>query len=410
MKILTIAPAPWVLSGYGKQAGYWFPRFAADGHSVTHYAYRGLIGTTLSWPPSATPEASPITVLPTGRRSEFGLEQIPYFVEHYSPDVIISLHDLLLYDRIKQWIGHNRLNWYHWTPIDCSPLGGLDYNLLNATAINPIAISQFGRDQLQTDGFKDVPLVYHSVDPRRFYPPSTQERHQARSLLGIPDDVFVIGCNAANESSADRKSFNEQISAFASFHHRHPKSALYLYTLEYRHPLGLDIGSMLVRNDLDNCVIFPDPGRYDEGSITDRDLRNTFYWTLDLYTQCSRGEGFCIPVVEAQACGLPIVASNNSTFPEICARGDHGARLVPTQRAWSALSSSYWGTPLISDIEDAYEMFHLEWRNSDLQPYRDASRTKALEFSPLAIWEHQWKPLLDTIEKNLAGGERGSVD
>jgi len=52
------------------------------------------------------------------------------------------------------------------------------------------------------------------------------------------------------------------------------------------------------------------------GFIPENEL-NEFYNSLDLFIFPSLYEGFGLPVLEAMACGVPIIASNTSSLPEI---------------------------------------------------------------------------------------------
>ncbi len=65
-----------------------------------------------------------------------------------------------------------------------------------------------------------------------------------------------------------------------------------------------------IRNlNLEEWVVFP-------GYLEDSDLP-AFYSACDLFIFPSLYEGFGLPVLEAMACGAPVVASDRSSMPEV---------------------------------------------------------------------------------------------
>ena len=56
------------------------------------------------------------------------------------------------------------------------------------------------------------------------------------------------------------------------------------------------------------------------GLLSDEELR-CFYSSADLYLYPSLYEGFGLPILEAQACGCPVITSNRSSCPEIAGSG-----------------------------------------------------------------------------------------
>ena len=70
-----------------------------------------------------------------------------------------------------------------------------------------------------------------------------------------------------------------------------------------------DMKEMVQRNGLGRRVHFP-------GFVMDEDLP-ALYSLADAFAFPSWYEGFGLPVLEAQACGTPVVAANNSSLPEV---------------------------------------------------------------------------------------------
>ena len=84
-----------------------------------------------------------------------------------------------------------------------------------------------------------------------------------------------------------------------------------------------DIFRTVQEMELADRVIFP-------GYVNDDDLP-ALYSGADLFVLPSLYEGFGLPVLEAMACGTPVVASNVSSLPEIV--GDAGLLANPTDPA-----------------------------------------------------------------------------
>ena len=91
---------------------------------------------------------------------------------------------------------------------------------------------------------------------------------------------------------------------------------------------GLDVDLELIgdgvnRPGLENLVAelgLGDRVRF-EGAVPHRDIQER-YARADLFALATHYEGFCIPVLEAMAAGLPIVVSNTPPLPEVL--GDTG--------------------------------------------------------------------------------------
>jgi glycosyltransferase involved in cell wall biosynthesis len=81
-----------------------------------------------------------------------------------------------------------------------------------------------------------------------------------------------------------------------------------------------ELFSQVRRLGLEGRVLFP-------GYVDDADLAALYSGALG-YVYPSLHEGFGIPVLEAQACGVPVMTSNNSSLPEVA--GDAALLVDPT--------------------------------------------------------------------------------
>ncbi|MDW8072507.1 MAG: glycosyltransferase family 1 protein, partial [Anaerolineae bacterium] len=84
---------------------------------------------------------------------------------------------------------------------------------------------------------------------------------------------------------------------------------------------------------LDDAVFFP-------GYISAEDLP-LWYNAADLFVYPSLFEGFGLPVLEAMACGTPVICSNVSSLPEVT--GDAACLVAPDDEiGWAEAMRNVW--------------------------------------------------------------------
>lgn len=410
MRILWVSVAPFCPSGYGTQSGIWTQQLKKLGHDVAIFGYRGILGTTTMW--------NDIPVFPQSRLTHFGLDTIPYWYEQHQADLAICLSDLFIYADLRAQMAASKIKFVPWMPIDCEPLGAADHNILSVltspTAQDyipdgsgfrqvsrtwPMAMSRHGQKMLTDAGFADPLYLPHGIDTDLFHPFTDGQRAELRASLGLSASTFIAGTNSANESSEDRKAFAEQLQAFAGFAERHPDSLLLVHALKNRHPVGLDLASICTRLGIEDKVLFADESLYDSGSYTPEMLRDQLYGILDVYLGASKAEGFGIPLIEAQACGVPVITTDGSAMSEHTAGGLAGAYRVPGEKVWSTLHSSWWTRPGVGHLEDALEQFFAERRKGTISECREAAREFALDYSIPRVTEEHLRPVLAKLEE-----------
>jgi glycosyltransferase involved in cell wall biosynthesis len=320
-----------------------------------------------------------IPILPQGF-DPYGNDILGAHAKTVGADLILTIMDAWVIDP-SQTHGFKVANWL---PIDCSPLSALDKRYLQASGSIPIAISKFGRQQLEEAGFATL-YVPHGIDTSVFAPPDSRAR--VRSELGIPEDAFVIAMNAANKDAV-RKSFPEQFLAFSRFSQKHPDALLLVHSL-VQCPQALNLMDIVTTLGIKDRVRFSDQYGIITGRIQPSNLA-AFYGAADVLTATSHAEGFGLPIIEAQACGTPVVTNNFSSMPELTGAGF----LVEGEPFWNAAHQSWWSKPNVREIEAAYEKAYTE-----ASSLRQQAREFALQYSVGRVLADHWSPALKEIEE-----------
>jgi len=143
-----------------------------------------------------------------------------------------------------------------------------------------------------------VEVLYSGVDARFRPKPEPRERERLRARYGL-DRPYVLSVGTLQP----RKNFVRLIRAFA----RLPDTGRVLVIAGGR--------GWLYESVLEEAARHPDRVRV-MGFVEDADLP-ALYRGADLFVFPSFYEGFGLPVLEAMACGVPVVCSGVSSLPEV---------------------------------------------------------------------------------------------
>jgi glycosyltransferase involved in cell wall biosynthesis len=324
--------------------------------------------------------------------SNWGNPTLATFAAHHDPDVIVALCDAWVLNP-EAWPD---LEVAIWAPIDHYPIPPAVLGVLNHARVRPIAMSRDGEKWMGR--FSLDPLyVPHGVDTSVFRP-MPEVRAGARQALSIPEDAFLVGMVAANKGSPQfpRKSFPQVFDAFAQFAKEHQDAYLYVHT--DAEPIGMNSSSGIDLYTLaratgcpEDRVSFPPPHAWHLGIMDERFVAS-LYQAFDVLANPSMGEGFGIPVLEAQACGVPVITSDHSAMTELTAAG----WAVGGDRWWDALQSSFAIVPSIAGIYDALEAAY-EARGD--QELRDKAVEFAQGYDADLVTEKFWVPALEQLAK-----------
>jgi len=378
MRILVNCPPLWAASGYGQQARLNIMALQAQGHEVAASCWAGVHDDGQIW--------NGIPILNASQRP-YGNTFLAGNYARWQADVLILIHDPWTVEP-SQLAG---LTVIPWMPIDCQPLSELDRIWLEACArhgvgVHPVAMSQHGQKMLAGYGVQ-APLVHHGIDLGEFYPDPDAGRAW-RAAEGVPADTFLVASVGVNDSCPSRKSFDAQLQAFAAFA-KGRNACMYIHTCP-EDPKGIDLVKEGLDLGLKGKLKFCDDFRRGL-DLFGTDYMRGMYNAADLLSQPSMGEGFGIPVVEAMACGTPVVASRASAQTELVPAGC--GTLVSGQRWRSTLHNSWWVQPFVHEIIPAYQRWSRIPRSTVAACTRNAARFD------INVTSQGWKTVLDDIQR-----------
>jgi glycosyltransferase involved in cell wall biosynthesis len=117
-------------------------------------------------------------------------------------------------------------------------------------------------------------------------------------------------------------------------------------------------------------------------------LMNSF----DVLLNPSMSEGFGVPIIEAQACGVPVITSDHSSMPELTEAG----WLVSGDRWWDGAQLAFGIMPSVDSIYECLE--HAYEARGD-----ETLRERAVEFAATydadRVAKLYWEPALEALAR-----------
>lgn len=385
MKILWHSVAPWAPTGYGTQTGIMAPRVRDLGHDVALSVYYGLQGAKMQWQgmtcyPSYSAPYGADVIVPHALK-HFQAEHCRSIEEASARGIIITLGDVWTFESPLL----DQLCVGSWVPVDHLGVPQVVAGWFNVMGAIPIAMSRFGEAALRDAGLNPL-YVPHGIDTTVFRP---GDKAAARAATGLPEDAFVVAMVANNIGrDGNRKAFAEQIDAFAQLRRRHSDAMLILHT-DVDQPSGMRLRPFLEENLPRDAYTYSDIYTYRSGlnpsAVAD------IYRAADVLTNCSYGEGFGIPIVEAQACGTPVIVTDATAMPELCGSGWK----VGWEKMWHDSQGGWAAVPRIGDIADAMEQAYEKAADPSV---RAEAFAFAQDYDAGVVTDKYWKPVLARFE------------
>jgi len=164
--------------------------------------------------------------------------------------------------------------------------------ILRKDNVNIIAISEFTKQELvEVLGIKEdrITVVYQGVNHNTYRPMNKSFCKRFFGLKECEKYILYVASNLYHKRVDIIKAISSEL-------------------LKYRDDIKLIKAGYSEELKGDNIVSL--------GWICEEDMPK-LYNSADIYVHTSEYEGFGLPVLEAMACGVPVVASNKASLPEI---------------------------------------------------------------------------------------------
>ena len=376
LSVLWNSNAPFAFSGYSTQTRDLLRRFK-DKLDIACLCFYGLEGGTVKW--------EGIKCYPKMAQM-YGTDALYFHQLDMQAECVVTFQDVWPMDvaflrKLRNWIAY--------VPIDFDPCPTHIAERLKL-AYRVVAISKFGQDALLKRGIRSK-LILEAVDTKLFYP---MDKHEARKELGIPQDIFLFGMVAVNKDNPPRKSFQHVLDAFTLFVKDHPQSGLYFQTLLAQEG-GFDIMAYAEYLGISKYIYFPPPYQYMFKSGPD--VVRTIYNTFDCTLLPSNSEGFGLPIIESQACGVPIIVNNWTSMPELVKDNETGYITKQGDKRWSPIGA-YMVSPDRDSLREKMELAFTNGRDK----LKDACRTFILnQFDLDKRVKEEWMPFWDEVKSDI---------
>lgn len=369
-------------TAYSHITRYMSDIFKNAGHDVNIFAYWGI--------DSGHPlEFNNMKILPR-KFDPWGRDIFLEHIKKTGSEVLMAIYDVW----VSPWIGEFPAS-IAYSPTDHDPPSPyLIKSMENCWKVIPF--TKWSKESLEKAGLKNtMDYIPHGIDLDIFKP---MEKSGCRKTWLKKDDMdaFVVGVVAGNYDKEGRKRWGHFFQACKYFKEQNPKAKfkVFAHTDINNVKNGYDIRGMVNFFDLGNVVYTPDP--YFFISQLPYKRMPEIYNLMDVHMLISSREGFGMPILESQACGIPSIATDFS------AGKDHAhkdlrvkvkAKIMTPILSWTA----------VPDAWDAYKKLQMLYDSPDK---REKYSKWGLKNASKYDWNGElvrgrWIKTLDVLEDDL---------
>ncbi len=378
LRLLWSSNSPFCPTGYGIQTAIATQHLKKMGHEVAIFAFYGLEGSQIDW--------MGIPIYPNNPR-DWGQTDSYMFYQHFKADIYLTLVDAWVLKGLDI-----RMNWVPWMPVDHDPVSDAVVRTLNGNAglVKPIAMARFGQEKLREKGIESY-YIPHSIDTN-IYRPDAEARKDARKMFNW-QDKFVIGTVGTNHG--ERKNWITSLKAVKKLSEMHPSEIIYYMHTDPVCDRGINLAALRENLKMEDMTFFPSKAGLTVGIEPEAMARA--YNAMDVFLLLSKGEGFGIPLVEAQACGTPIVTTKCTAQTELMGGGWFVENLI---QEWTGQASWQFECTVEEAVERLEQAYQAKKSGRILEEAEKAHK-KGIEYSNERVFSEYWPPVLKDIEERI---------
>lgn len=261
--------------------------------------------------------------------------------------------------------------------------------------------SRWARDRLLDYGYAEhgIRVLPHGVDTAVFHPLGEAERQQSRANIGFGADAVVflnVGFPTWN------KGVDVLVEAFARLLPEFPTARLILK--DGSHLYGLSVASTLRNLSLKHPTLVTDALlaaiAVVSSNMSQAELCQ-LYNVCDCYVSPYRAEGFNLPVLEALACGKPVIVTSGGSTDDFC----HGAAVTRIASIFNRgplgdHESACWLDPQLGALIECMR------QAAERGPSDDSLVTAAVDQAHKYTWDQAATVIADLFGESSPASER----
>jgi glycosyltransferase involved in cell wall biosynthesis len=260
----------------------------------------------------------PFSILPTSN-----INDARYMAQNlaalWPADVLLVMLDIPLQNYFFQNLQRQYPDKYiAITPLENGPLCmSWAAQLINMKSV--LFISELGRDEAQKAGLRNADYIQIGIDTEEWKLPIPEEKSQIRKGLGFDEDAFIVLTVADNQERKNLWAGFEIIKRLTK--QANDKKIRHILVTREENEVGWRLKDLAASLGISQEVVIFKRG------MTQKELWS-LYSISDVYLSCSKAEGLGMPLLEAMACGIPVVGTDTGAIHELL---DKKGFLIPPE-------------------------------------------------------------------------------